>query len=79
MRKACVAVLTGLFSITLFVAAPGNATEAEALTFDPNACLDLSQVEVCKNHYIYKNVPVQGPVVPGKCRGWVQVKTKKKC
>ncbi|WP_157868863.1 hypothetical protein [Streptomyces atriruber] len=49
------------------------------MTFDPNACLDLSQVQVCKNHRIYKHVPMQGPVAKGKCRPWVQVKTAKKC
>ncbi|MEU6823831.1 hypothetical protein ABZ921_24635 [Streptomyces atriruber] len=79
MRKACVAVLTALFSATLFVALPGNHSEAQAMTFDPNACLDLSQVQVCKNHRIYKHVPMQGPVAKGKCRPWVQVKTAKKC
>ncbi|MEL3950908.1 hypothetical protein ACFWZT_03785 [Streptomyces alboflavus] len=79
MRKVCTAILTGLFSVTLFVALPGNQSEARAITFDPNACLDLSQVQVCKKGYIWKNVPMTGPVAPGKCRPWVSVKTKKKC
>ncbi|MFJ2738498.1 hypothetical protein ACIO3O_02410 [Streptomyces sp. NPDC087440] len=77
MRKTLIAVLTGLFSLTLFAALPANHTEAKAMTFDPNACLDPSQVMKCSNHILWKYVPVQGPYPAGKCRPYVAVKAGK--
>ncbi|MER5885296.1 hypothetical protein ABT160_15820 [Streptomyces sp. NPDC001941] len=79
MRKVFAAVLTGLFSFTLFTALPSNHQAAEALTFDPNACLDLSQVKQCEKGYIYKFVPLQGPYPKGTCRPYAKVKTSTKC
>ncbi|WP_438289577.1 hypothetical protein [Streptomyces sp. HUAS TT7] len=74
MRKTLAAVLTGLFSVALFAALPANNNEASAMTFDPNACLDLSQVQKCTNHVLWKNVPLAGPYPVGKCRPYVAVK-----
>ncbi|MCS0635851.1 hypothetical protein NX801_09260 [Streptomyces sp. LP05-1] len=77
MRKTLTAVLTGLFGIALFAGLPANHTEARAMTFDPNACLDLSEVMQCKNHVLWKHVPVAGPYPKGTCRPYVAVKAGK--
>lgn len=74
MRKALTAVMTGLFSLTLFAALPANNNQARALEFDPNACLDLSQVMQCENHTLWKYVPLAGPYPIGKCRPFAKVK-----
>ncbi|MFB7907014.1 hypothetical protein ACFXPX_32590 [Kitasatospora sp. NPDC059146] len=51
-----------------------NAPQASAMTFDPNACLDLSQVQKCENGTLWGFVRPQGPTQDPCGMPWRAVK-----
>lgn len=57
MRKIGLFFATGIAGVAVFM----GSGSAQALTFNPDACLDLSQIQVCDNHTMYHFVKQQGP------------------